>query len=412
MVPDRPSIYPRNDNLPVVLSFFSGVLGLDIGLENAGFQVRLACETNADCRHTITENKPDIGLIGDIRDYKVSEIRSFAGIGKGEDVDVVVGGPPCQAFSTAGRRKSFEDERGNVFIKFIDLAIRIKPKYLVIENVRGLLSAALTHKPLSQRGNRSHPLTLKGGALLHVLDKIKAAGYAISFNLYNAANFGTPQKRNRVIIICSRNGTRVPYLTPTHSESASYGLPKWRTFLDVVADLSGITHEFVDFPEKRCRYYRMLKPGQNWRNLPENLQQEALGGAYNSSGGRTGFLRRIAWDKPSPTLLTHPAMPATDLAHPEENRPLSIQEYKRLQEIPDHWYLHGSTLSKYRQIGNAVPSGLGKAIGRTIINHIEGNLSRENPGFRYSRYKNTDDITWEKKTLARLEKVNQKRELA
>ena len=135
----------------------------------------------------------------------------------------------------------------------------------------------------------------------------------------------------------------------------------------------------------------MLKEGQNWRNLPENLQKEALGKSYEAGGGKTGFLRRLAWEKPSPTLVTFPAMPATDLAHPEKDRPLSIQEYKRIQEFPDEWILCGSLSDQYRQIGNAVPISLGRAVGSLIMSLLNNLPIQEYEGFKYSRYLNTTD---------------------
>ena len=121
-------------------------------------------------------------------------------------------------------------------------------------------------------------------------------------------------------------------------------------------------HDHINFPEKRLKYYRKLKGGQNWKNLSEKLQKEALGKSYFSGGGKTGFLRRISWDKPAPTLVTHPAMPATDLCHPDEDRPLSIQEYLRVQQFPRKWTLKGPLTEKYKQVGNAVPVGLGKQL--------------------------------------------------
>jgi DNA (cytosine-5)-methyltransferase 1 len=109
-----------------------------------------------------------------------------------------------------------------------------------------------------------------------------------------------------------------------------------------------------------------------WKYLPEELQREALGKSYFSGGGKTGFLRRLAWDKPSCTLVTAPNMPATDICHPTERRPLSIEEYKRIQQFPDHWEVCGSLKDQYRQIGNAVPVGLGEAVGRAILRHMAG----------------------------------------
>lgn len=382
---------------PIALSFFSGAMGLDIGLEQAGFEVLLCCEVDNACRKTILKNKPQIALIGDLRDYSAVQIRESAGLGTKDEIDLVVGGPPCQAFSTAGKRKGFEDMRGNVFLTFIDRILELKPKFAVIENVRGILSAPLKHRPHNMRGPGSPPLDPaeeKGGALFHILERLRSAGYGISFNLYNAANFGTPQKRERVIIICSRKGEKLPYLSPTYSENGDFGLTKWRTFKDAIKGLPKNGQRHLAFPERRLKYYRMLKPGQYWRHLPKALQKEALGASYYAGGGKTGFLRRLAWDEPAPTLVTHPAMPATDLAHPVEDRPLSIEEYKRIQEFPDDWQIEGSLIEQYRQIGNAVPASLGRAVGKLLIDYMTGKKIKRHKDFRYSRYVNTDESSW------------------
>jgi len=380
---------------PKALSFFSGAMGLDLGVEKSGFETLLACEIDKAARETILANKPEIPLIGDIRDYSSKQILDLAGVKSGSDIDLIMGGPPCQAFSTAGKRLGLEDERGNVFIKFLDIALEIRPKYIVIENVRGLLSAPLKHRPHNERGEGLEPLKEEekpGGVLHYIIRIIKDAGYSVSFNLYNSANFGVPQTRERVIIICSKNGKRVPFLQPTHSEGGEYGLPKWLTLRETISDLNDIMHDYVPFPEKRLKYYRLLKEGQYWKHLSEDLQKEALGKSFFLGGGKTGFLRRVAWDRPSPTLVTHPAMPATDLAHPEHLRPLSVQEYKKIQQFPEAWEIKGKLLDKYRQLGNAVPLGLGMAVGKNILAHMNQETVCEYPNFRYSRYKNTSDL--------------------
>lgn len=391
----------KEDSLKV-LSFFTGAMGLDLGLEEAGLETILTCEFDKWSRATILKNKPEIPLLGDIWNCTPDSIREAAGLTGSDEIDVIAGGPPCQAFSTAGNRQGFEDSRGNVFLHFIDLAMELKPKYLVLENVRGLLSAALRHRPLNQRGG-DNPLLAEderpGGALRHVVEKIRAHGYSISFNLYNSANFGAPQTRERVILICSRDGQKVPYLKPTHSDNSEFGLPAWKTFKEAVGDLQSIEHAHIKFPEDRLRFYRMLGPGEYWKHLPEELQKEALGNSYFSGGGKTGFLRRLSWDKPSPTLVTHPAMPATDLAHPEELRPLSIQEYKRIQEFPDSWNLQGPLLQQYKQVGNAVPIPLGKAVGLQLIAHSKGEPLVAPSGFKFSRYKATSDAEFFGETL-------------
>lgn len=398
---------PKRSNKPIALSFFSGAMGMDIGLEQAGFQTLFASEIDNACRKTIIKNRPEIALVGDIREFTSESVRKISGLSENDDIDLVVGGPPCQAFSTAGNRKGFEDDRGNVFLSFIDMIIGLNPKYAVIENVRGLLSAPLKHRPHIQRGEGCPSLTvdeLPGGALHEIIHRLESAGYAISFNLYNAANFGTPQKRERVVIICSRDGIQPPYLEPTNSEDSSFGLPKWTTFKQAVKGLSSDDAEYISFPEKRLKYYRLLKSGENWRSLPDELQREAMGKSYFSGGGKTGFLRRLDWNRPSPTLVTHPAMPATDLAHPEENRPLSVQEYKRIQEFPEDWDIQGSILDKYKQIGNAVPVGLGRAIGTHIIKLLDGKKISTYDGFSYSRYKRTNDKEWKNEFEATIKK--------
>ena len=379
----------KKDSL-VALSFFSGAMGLDIGLEKTGIQFKLLCENDKTCQETIRANRPNIPLIGDVWKYTADDIKKIAGING--DIDLIVGGPPCQAFSTAGARRGFEDKRGNVFLYYIDLLLQLRPKYIVIENVRGLLSAPLKHVPHSQRASSKDLgiLNQPGGALLYIIERFRDGGYEVAFNLYNAANFGVPQIRERVVIICSREGGKVPYLNPTNSDDPRFGLPKWKTLRDAISDVVGCDH--AEFPENRLKYYRLLKEGQYWKNLPKELQPEAMGRSYYLGGGKTGFYRRLAWDKPSCTLVTSPTMPATDICHPVENRPLSIQEYKRIQMFPDDWKLCGDLAKQYKQVGNAVPTGLGEAIGKAILNHIHGVSKLPPMGFSFSRYKNTDDI--------------------
>jgi DNA (cytosine-5)-methyltransferase 1 len=412
---DRKSeIIHKNKKDLNLLSFFSGAMGLDIGLHKVGFKTRLACEIDKSSRETIIANNPKIGLIGDIRNYTIEEILEYSGLQNRKEVDLIVGGPPCQAFSSAGKRMGLADERGNVFLKFIEVIENIKPKFAVIENVRGLLSADYAIK-LNNNEKIFLPSELKGlkgATLYYIYNRLRHAGYQISFNLYNSANFGTPQTRERVIIICSRVNSSVPFLKPTHSKNGEYGLKKWNDLKTALKDLNDDNNEYIKFPEKRLKYYRLLKAGQNWRSLSEELQKEALGKSFYLGGGKTGFLRRLDWNKPSPTLVTHPAMPATDLGHPDKDRPLSILEYKRIQEFPDDWEIKGSLLNKYKQIGNAVPVSVGKAIGELIISLSENEKIENIQGFKYSRYLNTSHEAFieefEKKAKKLIDNKNQK----
>ncbi|MDN6822936.1 DNA cytosine methyltransferase [Corynebacterium flavescens] len=380
----------KTEDIPALigLSFFSGAGGLDLGLERAGVTNVFYCENNRAARMTLYANHPEAALAGDVNDLDGTTVRRLARIGN-HDIDVMAGGPPCQAFSTAGARKAFDDPRGNIFLKYIDLAEELKPKYLVIENVRGLLS---TPFPLSPG-----TAPVKGGALHLILKRLRAIGYSVSFNLYNAANYGAAQIRERVVIIAKRDGSPMPWLRPTHSDDPKWNLPKWRTFGDVASELDdSLEHHNSQFPEKRLRYFRLLKEGQHWKHLPPELQKEALGKAFELGGGKTGFYRRISFDRPSPTLVTSPTMPATDLCHPTELRPLSVEEYKAIQGFPDDWWIAGAVTDQYRQIGNAVPVELGEAIGRAIINDMNGKTDdmTDFVNFPFSRYRLTSDLTW------------------
>lgn len=388
-----------SDDVPdiIALSFFSGALGLDIGMANGGIHALLACEFNKYCRMTIAKNKPEMALIGDINKYEPEDILRLAKVPAGRKVDIIFGGPPCQAFSTAGARHALNDERGNVFLRFIDIVERIRPTYVVIENVRGLLSAPYPY------GEVEEPI--KGGALCVILDRLTAAGYTISFELYNSANFGAPQIRERVVIIGTLDDEKVPYLSPTHSEYGSFGLPKWKTLREAFDTLHVDKHHYIKFPEKRLQYYRMLTEGQYWKHLPEKIQFEAMGSKLQLGGGKTGFLRRLNFSRPSPTLVTNPTMPATDLCHPTEDRPLSVEEYGCIQEFPQNWEICGPILEQYKQIGNAVPIKLGTAIARTILASIRGEILPQYQGFHFSRYRNTSDITWQASIDMSLEKA-------
>lgn len=376
----------------VALSFFSGAGGLDIGMRQAGITPCLVNEINPDAIETLRTNFGNTPLISDINDCHKENVYRTAGLTPDQHVDVIFGGPPCQAFSTAGKRKGFEDARGNLLIKYLDLINEIRPTYVVIENVRGLLSAKAILSDKQLEG-------VKGGVLSYTVHKLRESGYAVSFNLYNTANFGVSEKRERVVIIAKLGHQKVSYLRPTNSEHGEFGLPRWSSFKDVTSDLIESKQHFLPFPKRRVKYLPLIPEGGNWRSLPLELQKEAMGKSYYLGGGKTGFLRRLSYDKPSPTLVTVPTMPATDLIHPAYDRCLSVEEYKRIQGFPDSWEIKGSLVAQYRQIGNAVPIGFAYAIGKHILADMRQRSSTIQ-NFQFSRYKNTSDQTWQDPNVA------------
>ncbi len=373
-------------NKLISIGLFAGAFGLDLGMEQAGFHTVNVVENDPDATKTIAKNRPHLvetALPRDIRQVSAQTLLEEGGrvldIGRhlqpGE-VDLVTGGPPCQPFSTAGKRGSVIDPRGSLFMDFIRIIEGIQPRFFVMENVRGLLSAPICHRPHDKRGvgySQLLPEEMSGSALQVVLSEMRNLGYKIAApRLLEAADYGVPQNRERVIFIASRDSEPVTFPLPTFSENGANGLPKWLTLRDALENLEDPDPEYFTYSENRLMYLRLLKAGENWRYLPDELKEQAMGGAYKSGGGKVGFYRRLSWDKPSPTITTSPHQKATDMCHPEELRPLSVKECAWIQTFPVHWVFYGSTASKYRQIGNAVPVLLAYAIGEHISKLIKG----------------------------------------
>jgi len=389
----------KNEKSMKFLSFFSGAGGLDYGLELAGWDCLLALDNDKNCTETLNLNKARFSnknidiLHQDIREFKSLKYLRKNKIRK-SDIDAIVGGPPCQAFSSAGKRLGLNDERGNVSIKFLDIIDDIKPKYVIIENVRGLLSTVIADLPVTRYEIKvdRHLISTKQGLMLLFLDQLNQMGYTSSFTLYDMSRFGVPQKRERVILTAYKGKSKIPLLEPTHGENNTF---PYKTLRDAIGHLQGEEMSYAHFPEKRIKYYKLLSEGENWRSLPEHIQKEALGKSYYLGGGKTGFYRRLSWDKPSPTLITHPSsFPATDLCHPEEIRPLSTEEYAAIQTFPIDWIFSGSISNIYKQIGNAVPVEFGRIIGENILQFDQnkrrfGSKNIQYPEQLHSRYYKT-----------------------
>ncbi len=207
----------------------------------------------------------------------------------------------------------------------------------------------------------------------------QSTGYALSCDLenprasvLNATDFGVAQKRDRFILIGAREGPPVALPRPT--------IQRWKTLRWALSGLEDNEAEFLPFPAEWGYLLEHIPPGGCWRDLPTELHRQALGGAYDDGtderkkgkkGGRTGFLRRLSWSAPSPTLVDSPKAKATCLCHPDHNRPLTIREYARIQGFPDNWIFSGCTSAKYRLIGQATPIPLARAIAKAIKRHMK-----------------------------------------
>lgn len=353
-----------------VISLFSGAMGLDLGLELAGLDIAVALERSPFAAATIRRNRPSLPLLAKpIEDVPSRKLLASGTLSVAEPF-AVVGGPSCQVFSTAGRRRSLDDPRSTMFDHFVRVVRETRPEFFVMENVRGLLSAAIRHRPLSQRGPGFPPLAAKeqlGSAFRVVAKALRELRYYCVFDVLNAADYGVPQTRQRLVIIGSRDGRKIQMPDPTHHSKGERGLPEWRTLGEALQGLVEENPEYYLFCPAKARYLKLVPEGGNWRHLPDDLKRDALGRAFDSWGGRSGFFRRLSRARPSPALTTRPDSKATTLCHPTELRPLTVAEYARIQQFPDDWLFEGSVRKKYEQVGNAVPLGLAKALGQALL---------------------------------------------
>jgi DNA (cytosine-5)-methyltransferase 1 len=359
-----------------VISLFTGAMGLDLGFEQAGFEIRITIDKDRFAAATIRANRAEIPVIhDDINKVTASHILEEAKLKPG-DATVLIGASPCEPFSTIGKRWSIEDQRASLINEFIRIVQYAQPLYWVFENVPGLVWAARRHISFYKRTSPQYEEKSDerlGSAWRDILVAFKATGYNVNYNILNSADYGLPQKRKRVIIIGSRKGGSVEFPLPTHGPQGSQlvtsgELKPWMTIGEVLSNFNDPYPEHAKFPAWG-KYLNLVPEGGCWKDLPKELQEDAIGKAYYSSGGRTGFLRRLSREKPSPTLVDSPITRAACLCHPTLNRPLTVGEYLRLQGFPDNWRVEGPMSAKYRLIGQATPPPLARFIAQSIIEH-------------------------------------------
>lgn len=368
-----------------VWSLFTGAGGLDLGLARAGFHPSLAVEIDPSCCTTLRRHFPGLDVwetdIREVTAASLAERRHHA------EVFLMVGGPPCQSFCPGGKRAALSDPRGNLIYTYLRLVDEIRPHVFVLENVAHLVTAALRHRPIAQRpgkrwnlsvyhedrtnGDASappmEPDELSGSAIRQVFGEMEALGYAVNFGIVDAADYGAAQHRFRFVMLGVREGVPPPMPPATHGPFASSG-ESWRTLRDAIFGLRDNPGPHSEYTADVARYFALVPPGGNWRQLPKELQPKALGdAAYAAGGGKTGFFRRLSWDAPSPTITGRSNRKGSAVCHPDFVRPLSVRECARLQGFPDDWVFEGSMSDQYMQIGNAVPVHLGEAIGRVIL---------------------------------------------
>ncbi len=378
-------VHEKYKNNRDVISLFSGAMGLDIGLGKAGLNVVIGQDFEPSCVETMKANGHNV-LGGDIREIKPETLLKLTSLRVGEPF-MICGGPPCQPFSTAGKRLGINDPRGSLFMDFIRMIDYIRPRFFVMENVKGIVSSPLKHVSLKERtkdgAERNIDPEQKLGTVLDViLAEFDKLGYKTVYGILDAVNYGVPQFRERFVLIGSRDNENIFLPIPTHFQMHQNPNYRWQTVGDAIRDLENNPGDFTALSGDRKKYIQMVPEGGNWRNLPDDIIPIAMGGAYESGGGKVGFYRRLSYSQPSPTITTSPAQKATMLCHPRQDRPLSVKEYARIQQFPDDWKFTGTVSAQYRQIGNAVPVGLAEAIGKAIISTADNTSTIETKRFR------------------------------
>lgn len=334
-------VTPLRDFTSVEL--FAGAGGLALGMHLAGFRHVLLNEMDAMACQTLRRNHPEWNVLeGDIHQIDFTPLRG--------QVDFLSGGFPCQAFSYAGKKGGLEDARGTLFFELARAVREIQPKVFMGENVKGLLSH-------------------DDGKTLEVIRNVIAElGYTlVEPRVLKAIMYQVPQKRERLILVAIRNDIAEqvqfcwpdPYKRVMTLRDAFYAGELFP--VDVPAS------DFQAYPEKKRKVMEMVPEGGDWRDLPEEIQKEYMGGSFYLGGGKTGMARRLSLDEPSLTLTCAPAQKQTERCHPLETRPLTVREYARIQTFPDEWKFEGNLTAQYKQIGNAVPVNLSYAIGRSLI---------------------------------------------
>lgn len=341
---DVSSVKPKKKYTSIEL--FSGAGGMALGLENAGFDVKALVEFDRHACATLRHNKPEWNVIHeDVAEVSQNKMASYVDLA--EEIDLLAGGYPCQAFSFAGKRGGLSDARGTLFYHYAKILKEVMPKIFIAENVRGLVS---------------HD---KGSTLSTMLSVFEDCGYIVSWKILKATNYGVAQKRERIFIVGVRKDIYdkigLPFRFPKE-----YGYTP--TLKDALKDVP--PSPGAKYPESKRKVLEMVPPGGCWRDLPDEVAMEYMGKSYYLGGGKTGMARRISWDEPSLTLTCSPAQKQTERCHPDETRPFTIREYARIQSFPDDWAFDCSMSNAYKQIGNAVPVNMAKAVGLSVVAYL------------------------------------------
>ena len=343
-----------------VVDLFAGVGGLSQGFISKGFEIEFAIEYIKDIAHSYKLNHPKTTVYNeDISLLDLSKLKQ-----KHSNIDVIVGGPPCQGFSQKGKRLSINDNRNFLFKKFIDAVDVFKPKYFVLENVPNVLTTA------------------NGFFKEEIIKGFEELGYVVNAKTLNASNFGVPQNRRRAFFIGSKIGRLLEFPEPRRKKT---------TIKDAIYDLpfisSGEGSEFFEYEKPvSSDYQKMLRKNskgiynhfatnhskvalERLKLIPKGKGREVLPQKHRTKSIYSGTWSRLLEDGIASTITTRFDTPSSGLfTHPILNRCLTVREAARIQSFADVFIFHGTKTSQMKQVGNAVPPLLAKEVATIILN--------------------------------------------
>lgn len=364
-----------------VVDLFAGVGGLSYGFaEHKAFEIVAANEILPQMATAYKLNHPTVTVYNkDIKDFGIANLTRDFGLQKG-DIHLVIGGPPCQAYSTVGKRL-IDDPRGQLFQQYYRVLQELAPQAFIFENVKGLLSIQ------------------KGALLRQILQLFQSLGFRVKYQVLNAADYGTPQIRERVIIVGTKTIQDFEFPPATHYnrlQAPKIIAPNLKPYVSVaeaIGDLPLIacgeaSFEYASSPQNdyqrlmRVKSIKLLDHNvpKNNPNLIKLMQMLPDGGSpldlpaeLRPKSGFANTYCRLWWNRPSTTITRNLSTPSSSRCiHPKAPRPLSTREGARLQGFPDHYQFFGSRTDKNLQIGNAVPTFLSQKLCQAVLQMLKG----------------------------------------
>jgi DNA-methyltransferase (dcm) len=364
----------RRFQQPTAIDLFCGAGGLSEGFRQAGYQVLAGQDFDHQAGQTFSVTHPEATFVGGpIQDVTPQQLLEAAGLEFG-DVDVIVGGPPCQGYSVYNHQRGVDDPRAGLFREYLRIVKGVYPRWLVMENVTGITS-------------------ISGGAIVReIIQEMASLGYQVQMRVLRAEDYGVPQERRRVVFIGNRIGVPIRFPVATHGP----GLKPFVTVWDAISDLAPLAngdrasglryasppanefqallrgdveiapnHEATRLAPINEQRLRHIPPGGSWRDIPRELLPKGM-----LKAKRSDHTKR--YGRPRKTDLACTVLTKCDIhwgayIHPTQDRALTVREAARLQSFPDAFRFHGSKTEQFVQVGNAVPPLMGRAIADAVL---------------------------------------------